>query len=67
MRSKNQFSACNPQPKRGSLCLNEKLELLEDKGNSLLNKTSEVILKCLLQNKYLLRTLALKVQSPNVT
>ena len=28
---KNQFSAYNPQSKRCSLCLNEKLEILEDK------------------------------------
>ena len=28
---KNQLCACNPQSKRCSLCLNEKLEILEDK------------------------------------
>ena len=42
----NQFSAFNPQSKRCSLCLNVKLEILEDKENNLLNKNSEVISKC---------------------
>ena len=31
---KNPISACNPQSKRCSLLLNEKLEILEDKGNN---------------------------------
>ena len=51
---RNQFSAYNPQSKRCFLCLNEKLELLEDKENNLLNKKSEVISKCRHQNKYVL-------------
>ena len=42
----NQFSAFNPQSKRCSLCLNVKLEILEDKENNLLSKKSEVISKC---------------------
>ena len=42
----NQFSAFNPQSKRCSLCLNMKLEILEDKENNLLSKKSEVISKC---------------------
>ena len=60
---KNQFSAYNSQSKRCSLCLNEKLEILEDKENNLLNKKS----KLRHQNKYMLRTLALKIQNPDVT
>ena len=55
---KNQFSVYNPQSKRCSLCLNEKLEILEDKENNLLNKKSEIISKCRHQNKYMLQTLA---------
>ena len=51
---RNQFSAYNPQSKRYFLCLNEKLEFLEDKENNLLNKKSEVISKCRHQNKYVL-------------
>ena len=51
---RNQFSEYNPQSKRCFLCLNEKLELLEDKENNLLNKKSEVISKCRYQNKYVL-------------
>ena len=63
---KNQLSAYNSQSKRCSLCLNEKLEILEDKKNSLLNKKSEVISKYRHQNKHMLRTLASKVQHPDV-
>ena len=50
----NQFSAYNPQLKRCSLCLNEKLEVLEDKENNLLNKKSEIS-KCRHQNKYMIQ------------
>ena len=62
---KNQFSAYNPQSERCYLCLYEKLEILEDKENNLLNKKSEVISKCRHQNKYMLRTR--KIQKPDVT
>ena len=48
---KNQFSAYNPHPKRCSLCLNEKLKILEDKENNLSNKKSDIMLKCHHQNK----------------
>ena len=64
---KNQFSAYNHQSKRCSLCLNEKLEILEDKENNLLNKKSEIISKCRHQNKYMLLTLASKIKNPDVT
>ena len=64
---KNQFSAYNPESKRCSLCVNGKLEILEDKENNLLNKKSEVISKCRHYNKYMLRTLAPKIQNPDVT
>ena len=63
---KNLFSAYNPQPKRSSLCLNEKLEILEVKQNYLSNKKSEVIPICRYQNKYMLRTLASKIQNLDV-
>ena len=56
-----------PQSKRCSLCLNEKLEILEDKENNLLHKKFEVISKCRHQNKYMLRTLASKIQNSDVT
>ena len=63
---KNQFSAYKPLSKRCSLCLNEKLEIFEDKENNLWNNISEVISKCRHQNKNMLRTLASKIQNPNV-
>ena len=58
---KKQFSAYNPHSKECSLCLNEKLEILEDKEMNLLNKKSEVISNCRYQNKYMLQTLASKI------
>ena len=64
---KNQFSANKRQSKKCSLCSNEKFEILEDKENNILNKKSEVISKCCHQNKYMLRTLASKIQNPNDT
>ena len=64
---KNQISVYNPQLKRYSLRLNEKVKILEDKENNLLNKKSEIILKCRHQNKHMLQTLASKIQSPAVT
>ena len=65
--AKNQFSAYNPQSKRCSLCINEKFEILKDRENNSLNKKSEVISKCRHQKKYVLRTLASKIQNPDVT
>ena len=35
-----QYRACNPVSKRCMLCLNEKLVILENEGNNLLNKWS---------------------------
>ena len=46
---------------------NEKLEMLEDKENNLLNIKSEVISKCCHQNKYMLWTRPLKIQYYEVT
>ena len=43
---KNQFSAYIPQSKRCSLCSNEKLKILDDKENNLLDRKFEVISKC---------------------
>ena len=64
---KNQLIVYNLQSKRCFLCLNEKLEILEVKENNLLKKKSKIISKCHHQNKYMLRTLASKIQNPDVT
>ena len=45
-------SSYNPISKRCYLCLNEKLEVASYQGNNLLNKKTELISKCRLQNKY---------------
>ena len=44
----------NPNNKRCSLCLNEKLEIARYKGHNLLNKPSEIINKCRHRNKFAL-------------
>ena len=66
MNSENQFIAYKPQSKRCLLCLNEKLEILEDKENNLLNKKSEVIQICCHQNKDIFQTLVLKRRNPDI-
>ena len=45
---------CPPTRRTGScyLCLNEKLFILEHKGNNLLNKRNELISKCRHKNKF---------------
>ena len=42
------------QPKRCLLCLNEKLAIALHKNDSMLNKRSEVVSKCMHKNKYML-------------
>ena len=49
-----QYPAYNPVSKRCMLCLNEKLAILENEGNNLQNKRSEIISKCRHKNKYML-------------
>ena len=44
----------NPNTKRFSLCLNEKLKTARYKGHNLLNKRPEIINKCLHRNKFAL-------------
>ena len=67
MRSKKLFRAYNPQSTSCSLRLNEKLEMLEERENNLLNKKSEVISKCRHQNKYMLQALGSRFQFHDVT
>ena len=44
----------NPNTKRCSFCLNEKLEIARYKGHNLLNKRFEIINKCRHRNKFAL-------------
>ena len=44
----------NPNTKKCSLCLNEKLKIVRYKGRNLLNKRSEIINKYRHRNKYAL-------------
>ena len=51
-----QYPAYNPSNKKCTLCLNEKLAILEHKGNNLLNKRSEIVSTCRHKYKYMLKT-----------
>ena len=54
---KGNYKTYNPNSKRCSLYLHEKLEILNDPEEILLNKRSEVISQCRHRNKYKLKTL----------
>ena len=54
---KGNYKSYNPSLKRCSLCLHEKLEIVDDPEDILLNKRSEVISQCRHRNKYKLKTL----------
>ena len=43
---KGQYKAYNPGLKISKLCLNEKLEIIDNPGQNLMNKRSEVISHC---------------------
>ena len=46
----------NPVNQRCALCLNEKLEILENKGHSILNKRSEIVSTCRHKMKHMLKS-----------
>ena len=62
-----QWSFSLVRTKRCSLCLNEKLKILRNRENNLLNKKCEIISKFCYQNKYMLLTLVSKIQYLDVT
>ena len=51
-----QYPSYNPATKRCILCLNEKLEILDNIGPNLLNQRSELIATCRHRHKYKLST-----------
>ena len=51
------YKSYNPNSKGSSLCLHEKLEIVHDPEEILLNKRSELIFRCHHRNKYKLKTL----------
>ena len=50
-----------------SLCLHEKLEIVDDPKEILLNKRSEMISQCRHRNKYKLQTLVSNKQDRRIT
>ena len=64
---KRRYNSYNPICRRCNLCLNEKLEILDDQDKSLLNKQSEIISHCRHQNKFKLKTLASDTVDAGIT
>ena len=63
---KEQYKAYNPTLKTCSLCLNEKLAIIDDPDKNLQNKRSEVISLCCHRNKFKLLNLT-PCKTPNDT
>ena len=64
---KGNYKSYNPNSKRCSLCLHEKLEIVDDPKEILLNKRSEVISQCRHRNKYKLKTLVYNKKNRVIT
>ena len=64
---KGNYKSHKPNSKRCSLCLHEKLEIVDDPKEILLNKRSEVISQCRHRNKYKLKTLVSNKQDRGIT
>ena len=64
---KGNYKSCNPNSKRCILCLHEKLEIVDDLEEILLNKRSEVISQCCHRNKYKLKTLVSNKKERGIT
>ena len=64
---KGNYKSYNPNSKRCSLCLHEKLEILDDLKEILLNKRAEVISQCRHWNKYKLKTLMSNKKDRGIT
>ena len=61
------YKSYNPNSKRCSLCLHEKLEIVDDLEEILLNKRSEVISQCRHRNKYKLKALVTNKKDRGIT
>ena len=61
------YKSYNPTSKCCSLCLTEKLEILDDPDKNLLNKRSEIISQCPHKNKYRLKTIESSMTSGDIT
>ena len=64
---KGNYKSCNPNSKRCSLILHEKLEIVDDPEEILLNKRSEVISQCRHRNKHKLKTLVSNKKDRGIT
>ena len=64
---KGSYKSYNSNSKRCSLCLHEKVEIVDDPKEILLNKRSEVISQCRHRNKYKLKNLVSNNQDRGFT
>ena len=63
---KDNYKLCNPNSKRCSLCLHEKLEIVDDSKKISLKKRSEVISQCRHRDKYKLKPLVSNKQDRRI-
>ena len=56
---KGKYKSYNPNSRKCNLCLQEKLKIVDDPDEILLNKRSEVFSQCRHRNKYKLKTLVI--------
>ena len=63
---KRRYNPYNPIFRRCNLCLNKKLEILDDQDKNLLNKRSKIISYCRHQKKVKLKTLASNTADTNI-
>ena len=64
---KGNYKSYNLNWNRYSLCLHEKLEIVDDPKKILLNKRSEMISQCRHRNKYKLKTVVSRKQDRDIT
>ena len=64
---KDNYKSRNPNSKRCSLCLHEKLEIVDDSKKIPLKKRSEVISQCRHRDKYKLKPLVSNKQDRRIT
>ena len=62
---KDNYKSCNPNSRKCSLCLHEKLEIVDDPEEILLR--SELISQCCLRTKYKLKTLVSNKKDHGIT
>ena len=64
---KDRYKSYNPVSTRFKLCLNKKLEIIDNQDINFLNKQSKMVSHCCHQNKFKLKTLVSNIASRDMT